>query len=280
MPIICENVRHIYDAETNHPIIAINDIVTTIKDDIITAVIGCTGSGKSTLIQHFNGLLLPTSGTIYINDFKIESNHNYKFKELRSKVGIVFQFPEYQLFDETVLKDVMFGPLNFKVPFEDAKKQAVLALKQVGIDESLYERSPIELSGGQKRRIAIAGILAMNPSILVLDEPTAGLDPKGAKDMMDLFNSLHKTIIMVTHDMDHVKNYSKDVIVLDKGHIIYNDTTINMFANSDILDKLNIEKPMIIKCIELLESKNIKIDKSILNIAELVNFLVEKINNG
>lgn len=249
---------------------ALFDINLEIDKNSFTAVIGHTGSGKSTLIQHINALLLPTSGVVNVNQSLItpvrirkyrrkleiiikskkktneekdiakslleESNKfsSYKKKKLRSEVGIVFQFPEYQLFEETVLKDVSFGPRNFGKSKEEALNLAKEALNRVGIDETYYERSPFELSGGEKRRVAIAGILAMKPNILILDEPTAGLDPLSSQKMMELFFEIYKqgiTIILVTHDMNHVLNYATHVVVMKDGKVERKTTPRELFAN-------------------------------------------------
>ena len=205
MPIAFEKVNYQYAPNTPFAYEALKNIDLAFELGKITAIIGPTGSGKSTLVQHLNALLLPTRGTVLVLDRTITHNDKPKeLKSLRKRVGLVFQFPEYQLFEETILKDIMFGPLNFKVDEATAKQQALAALNMVGLDESTAEKSPLDISGGQKRRVAIAGILAINPDVLVLDEPTAGLDPQGAKSMMELFVRLNrdhgKTILVVTHD--------------------------------------------------------------------------------
>lgn len=212
MSIEIRKLSHIYNEGTTFASVALDAIDLTIQEYCMTAIIGETGSGKSTLVQHLNALLLPSKGEIQINDRIIKADEKPKqLKALRKKVGLVFQFPEYQLFEETILKDVSFGPKNFGASEEEAEQRAKEVLKVVGLDESYYEKSPFECSGGEKRRVAIAGILAMDPEILVLDEPTAGLDPKGARDMMQLFvdiqKNYHKTILLVTHDMEHVLSY-------------------------------------------------------------------------
>ena len=277
MSIRFEKVTHIYEA-TPKDVVALNDLDLLINDNVITAIVGETGSGKSTLVQHLNCLLLPTKGTLSINDIVIQDNEKpNNLKELRRSVGLVFQFPEYQLFEETILKDVMFGPKNFGFSEEESLENAKDALKKVNIDESLYEKSPLELSGGQKRRVAIAGILAMKPKVIVLDEPTAGLDPQGAKEMMELFSSLNTTLIIVTHDMNHVLEYADYVVVVSNGKIIKNTDKISFFNDTKILNELNIEKPEIIKTKELLINNNINIDSNTISIEELVNDILRGI---
>ena len=277
MSIRFEKVTHIYEA-TPKDVVALNDLDLLINDNVITAIVGETGSGKSTLVQHLNCLLLPTKGTLSINDIVIQDNEKpNNLKELRRSVGLVFQFPEYQLFEETILKDVMFGPKNFGFSEEEALENAKDALKKVNIDESLYEKSPLELSGGQKRRVAIAGILAMKPKVIVLDEPTAGLDPQGAKEMMELFSSLNTTLIIVTHDMNHVLEYADYVVVVSNGKIIKNTDKISFFNDTKILNELNIEKPEIIKTKELLINNNININSNTISIEDLVNDILRGI---
>lgn len=280
MPIIIKELSHIYDNDTPFYKTAITHINLEIKDHLTTAIIGETGSGKSTLVQHLNALLKPTKGSVIVDEFTINSDEKkQKLKDLRKKVGLVFQFPEYQLFEETIIKDVMFGPLNFKVSKVEALENAKKALELVGIDETYYEKSPLDLSGGQKRRIAIAGILAMNPDIIVLDEPTAGLDPQGAKEIMELFKSLNKTTIIVTHDMDHVLNYADEVILLKDGSLMYHDKVKNFFNNHQIWNDLNIEKPMIIKTKELLIKKGFNINESSMDLKSIVRDIKKQVTN-
>lgn len=224
MPIRYEGLTHIYQEGTPFSYLALDDVSLEIKEGAFTAIIGETGSGKTTLVQHLNALLLPSKGKLQVLDRLITADQKPKqLKSLRKQVGLVFQFPEYQLFEETILKDVCFGPKNFGATEEEARDMAVKMLKLVGLDESYLDQSPFELSGGQKRRVAIAGILAMDPQVLVLDEPTAGLDPQGAKEMMDLFVELnktyHKTVLIVTHDMEHVLHSCDEVVVVAKGKI-------------------------------------------------------------
>ena len=236
------------------------------------------------MVQHLNALLLQSSGTVYVLDREIVANQKNKdLKSLRKKVGLVFQFPEYQLFEETIIKDVMFGPLNFKVTEEEARQKAMKALAMVGLDPSYFERSPLDISGGQKRRVAIAGILAIDPDVLVLDEPTAGLDPQGAKSMMELFVELnrthHKTILIVTHDMDHVLNYCDNVVVMKKGEILTHQQVNDFFfKGEDVLD-IEMALPQRLKFTEALRAKGFKLTDKIRNVQELALSIKKEISH-
>ena len=246
MSIKIKNVSFSYLTKTPNQVEALDNVSFEIKDHSITALIGHTGSGKSTLIQLLNALMIPSSGEIEVDDFLITSNRrkNKKIKELRQHIAAIFQFPEYQLFEETVEKDVAFGLKNYGVKEPIAIQKAHEALKEVGLDESFYKRSPFELSGGEKRRVAIAGILILNPNILVLDEPTAGLDPQGTKIVLQLIEKLHKagkTIILVTHDMDIVLNYATDVVVLKNGKLAFEGSPQELFKLSS--DDLALDVP-------------------------------------
>lgn len=282
MSITFTEVEHIYSENTPFAYHALKGVSLDIKDQSFTAIIGQTGSGKSTLIQHINALLLPTSGSIKINDYLITATDKpKKLKPLRQKAGLVFQFPEYQLFEETIEKDIIFGPMNFGVSEEDAKKIAHQVLKTVGLDESYLNKSPFDLSGGQKRRIAIAGILAMDPDILILDEPTAGLDPQGTKEMMNLFKRINesgKTIILVTHDMNHVLQYCDEVVVMNHGKVEKHDSVTNVFKDSDYLNSLGIDLPIITDFIIKLNKQGFNIDSSINNIDDLVMAIGGELN--
>ena len=244
---------------------ALTNINLDIKEGSFTAIIGETGSGKSTLIQNLNALLVPSEGEIKVDDFLITNNKkkNKKIKELRKKLAIVFQFPEYQLFEETVLKDVAFGVKNFGAKQNEAEEKAKIALASVGIDSSYYNKSPFELSGGERRRVAIAGILAIEPEILALDEPTAGLDMQGTIDIMNLVSEMNKngkTIILVTHDMDLVMKYTDNVIVLHDGEVLYQGKPHELFDNYD--EKMGIEIPALYRLGIALKEKGMKIDLS------------------
>ena len=264
MPVKINDLCYTYAPRTPSESEAIKDISLQIKDGSFNAFIGQTGSGKSTLIQCLNALLIPTSGSVEIDDFIVTSNKrkNKKIKELRKHVGVVFQFPEYQLFEDTVIKDVAFGPKNFGYSEQDALSLAKEALISVGLDESYFERSPFELSGGEKRRAAIAGILAINPDILILDEPTAGLDPQGTEIIMQLIDNWHKqgkTIILVTHDMDLVLKYAENVFVLNRGQLVFSGTPSALF-NSDKLDDMSIEIPPLFTFAKKLKERGFDID--------------------
>lgn len=276
MPLIeTRNLTYIYDKKDPNGFDALHDINIQIEKGDFVAIVGKTGSGKSTLVQTFNALLLPTSGETRVENFIITGDKkrlkkelkelpieaqkdNKKLSKLRKKVGMVFQFPEYQLFAENVLKDVMFGPKNFGLSEEEAKKKSIEALKSVGLNEKYFQKSPFELSGGEKRRVAIAGILASAPEILILDEPTAGLDPIGKREIMELIKKYHesgdKTIIVVTHDMDIVLNYAKKVIVLSDSKLIETLTPSELFNTHD-LTNYSLEIPIIYKFKNLLKSK-------------------------
>lgn len=251
MPIKINDLSYFYAKDSIMESKALDNVNLNIDDHKIISIIGQTGSGKSSLIQHLNAILIPSSGSVQVDEFIVDKDSAKKsYKNLRQKVGVVFQFSEYQLFEETIIKDVMFGPLNFNVEKEEAKQRAIKALELVGIDKSYYQRSPFELSGGQKRRVAIAGILAMQPDIIILDEPTAGLDPQGAIEMMNIFLDLNKnankTIIIVSHDMDFVYQYASEVILLDKGQVI---THMNkdLFFKSDYINQYNIDLPILVQ---------------------------------
>lgn len=280
MQIKISNLSYTYLAKTPNEVEALHNVSLDIPEDKITAIIGHTGSGKSTLIQTLNGLLLPTSGEVRVGEYLItnKKKKNKKIKELRKSLAIVFQFPEYQLFEETVEKDVAFGLKNYGYKEVEAIKLAHKALEEVGIDKSFYKRSPFELSGGEKRRVAIAGIIALNPDILVLDEPTAGLDPLGSKiilNLIDKFNKEGKTIILVTHDMNIVLNYSDHVVVMNDGKVAFEGTPSELFSGD--ISTYSIDVPELFKFVKLLESKGIKLDLSkIRTIDDLIYQLKEK----
>lgn len=249
MQIKFESVNHIYNANTPMEQRALYDINFDITDGQFLAIVGHTGSGKSTLIQHMNGLLKPSSGSITIGEKVIKSDEKNKgLKEVRQYVGLVFQFPEYQLFEETVEKDIMFGPMNYGVSEEEARQRAHDVIKLVRLDEAVLQHSPFNLSGGQMRRVAIAGILAMNPDVLVLDEPTAGLDPQGQHEMMEMFKTLHqeygKTIVLVTHDMNLVAQYAEEMIVMHRGVMKLKGTPQQVFKEVETLKECGITLPI------------------------------------
>ncbi|MDN5389615.1 MULTISPECIES: energy-coupling factor ABC transporter ATP-binding protein [Bacillus] len=258
MHIEIKDVEHRYQMKTPFERLAIYDVNAVINEGSYVAVIGHTGSGKSTLLQHLNGLLKPTKGQIRLGGDVLEAGKKNKhLKALRKKVGIVFQFPEHQLFEETILKDISFGPINFGMSRENAEEKAREMLKLVGLDEELSDRSPFELSGGQMRRVAIAGVLAMEPEVLVLDEPTAGLDPRGRKEIMDMFYSLHKqrklTTILVTHSMEDAAAYADELIVMHKGTVKAKGTPRELFSRKDDIAALGLDLPETIKFQKRLE---------------------------
>ena len=294
MSVVFKHLNFLYSPNSPLQVAALKDINLTIKDNSFTCLIGHTGSGKSTLVQQINALLVPNSGEVNVNGIIVTNKANQKaikkslkkekkeykqsfdIKELRKGVGLVFQFPEYQLFEETVLKDVYFGPKNFSYSNEEAEVLAKDALSLVGIDEELFERNPFELSGGQRRRVAIAGIITLKPKILILDEPTAGLDPQGSKEMMDLFEKIHQsgtTIIMVTHDMDNVIKYGTDVVVLSKGEIIKECKPYELFLDKEVLSSLSIEEPKVISFAKELNNNGYSINLE--NVKDVVSLVKE-----
>lgn len=248
MSIILDKVNYIYGQGTAYEMYALKDINLEIKDGQFIGVIGHTGSGKSTLIQHMNGLLRATSGTIYYNGEDIY-DEAYSMRKLRSKVGLVFQYPEHQLFETTILADVSFGPLNQGLDKNAAELRAFEALHGVGIPEELFEQSPFDLSGGQKRRVAIAGVLAMKPEVLILDEPTAGLDPKGRDEILDQIAKLHAdshiTVILVSHSMEDVAKYVERIIVMNQGSVMYDDVPKNVFRYYKELEQIGLAAPQV-----------------------------------
>ncbi|MED4789121.1 energy-coupling factor ABC transporter ATP-binding protein [Bacillus atrophaeus] len=274
MDITIKDVEHRYQVKTPFERLALYDINALIKEGSYVALIGHTGSGKSTLLQHLNGLLKPTKGQISLGDIVLQAGKkNKQLKALRKKVGIVFQFPEHQLFEETVLKDISFGPMNFGVRKEDAEQKAREMLKLVGLSEELLDRSPFELSGGQMRRVAIAGVLAMEPEVLVLDEPTAGLDPRGRQDIMDMFYELHTrgnlTTILVTHSMEDAASYADEIIVMHQGTIKATGTPRDLFAKGEEMADLGLDLPETIKFQRQLETAlGVKFEKPMLTIED------------
>lgn len=282
MAITFKSLSYIYDEGMPYAHHALKDINLNIEEGKITAIIGKTGSGKSTLVEHLNALLVPSSGSLEIEDTIIlPGKKNKGLKALRKKVGLVFQFSEYQLFEETILKDVAFGPKNYGASEQEAIAKAKLALKMVGIDESYYETSPFDLSGGQKRRIAIAGILALEPKIIVLDEPTAGLDPKGSQEMIDLFVKLNKkagiTVILVTHDNEIVYNYADNTVLMADGEVKYSGNTLELFNDKEKVKKFNILEPKILSVKNALNDKGFKIPSNVRTIEELAKYLSKEL---
>ncbi|WP_078433116.1 energy-coupling factor ABC transporter ATP-binding protein [Metabacillus halosaccharovorans] len=275
MDITFKNVEHRYQARTPFEKLALYDVNLSVKKESYVSIIGHTGSGKSTILQHLNGLLKPTEGSIQIGDHVIEAGKKQKnLKEVRRLVGIVFQFPEHQLFEETVEKDIAFGPMNFGVNEKDAYERARKSLQLVGLPESILQKSPFDLSGGQMRRVAIAGVLAMGPEVLVLDEPTAGLDPKGRKEMMDLFYRLKEernlTIILVTHSMEDAAKYADEMIVMHKGTIAMRGTPREIFSQGEKVTSYGLDLPETVKFQQKLKDKGLAFEEIPLTLDEAV----------
>lgn len=278
MSIILDKVNYIYSPNTAYEIKALNDISLKIEDGQFIGIIGHTGSGKSTLIQHLNGLMKATSGAIYFNGRDIYEN-DYDMKELRTKVGLVFQYPEHQLFETTIFDDVCFGPMNQGLDKNKAGLRAFEALRSVGMPEDLYYQSPFDLSGGQKRRVAIAGVLAMKPEVLILDEPTAGLDPKGRDEILDLIAKMHKerkiTVILVSHSMEDVAKYVERIIVMNDGSVMFDGTPGEVFLHYKELEKVGLAAPQVTYLIHGLSEKGIPVDLNATTVEEAKNSILK-----
>ena len=280
MDIRFKQVGFAYQAGTPFEMRALHDVTFSVKDGSYVAIIGHTGSGKSTILQHLNALLKPTEGLVELGDKTIDSTTGNKdLKPLRKKVGIVFQFPEAQLFEETVEKDIAFGPKNFGVSEEEALKIAAEVVKTVGLPEEVLKKSPFDLSGGQMRRVAIAGVLAMKPEVLVLDEPTAGLDPKGRLEMMEMFYKLNKeqnmTIVLVTHQMNDVSDYADHVIVIEAGNVVKEGSPKEVFSDGSWLLEKQLGVPTTLAFVEKLKEKGWSTDKMPLTLDELADAILE-----
>ena len=281
MDIRFKQVGFAYQAGTPFEMRALHDVTFSVKDGSYVAIIGHTGSGKSTILQHLNALLKPTEGLVELGDKTIDSTTGNKdLKPLRKKVGIVFQFPEAQLFEETVEKDIAFGPKNFGVSEEEALKIAAEVVKTVGLPEEVLKKSPFDLSGGQMRRVAIAGVLAMKPEVLVLDEPTAGLDPKGRLEMMEMFYKLNKeqnmTIVLVTHQMNDVSDYADHVIVIEAGNVVKEGSPNEVFSDASWLLEKQLGVPTTLAFVEKLKEKGWSTDKMPLTLDELAEAILEE----
>ncbi|MGE7604762.1 energy-coupling factor ABC transporter ATP-binding protein [Peribacillus sp. NPDC097675] len=275
MRITLDEVEYRYQINTPFEHLALHDVNISMELGTYTAIIGHTGSGKSTLLQHLNALLKPTKGQVIIGDRTIVAGRKEKLlRPIRQKVGIVFQFPEHQLFDETVEKDICFGPMNFGVSEAEAKELAKKAIVQVGLSEEFLDKSPFDLSGGQMRRVAIAGVLAMEPDVLVLDEPTAGLDPRGRKEIMDMFYELHKvrgiSTILVTHSMEDAAKYADDIIIMHKGTVFQKGTPQEIFSQPEQLLELGLDVPDTVRFqLKLQKELGVRFDHPCLNIEDL-----------
>ena len=266
-----ENVNFTYSPNTAYEIHALKNINLEIRDGEFIGLIGHTGSGKSTLVQHFNGLMKATSGVVYYNGENIYAE-GYSMKQLRSNVGLVFQYPEHQLFEVDVLTDVCFGPKNLGLPKEEVEARAKKALQMVGLKEKYYKQSPFELSGGQKRRVAIAGVLAMEPKVLILDEPTAGLDPKGRDEILDQIKRIHEenhiTIILVSHSMEDVAKYVDRIIVMNQGEAMYDGTPKEVFSHYKELEKVGLAAPQVTYIMNALAEKGFDVSTGATTIEE------------
>lgn len=282
MSIILDHVNYIYGADTPLAVKALDDICLQIPDGQFIGIIGHTGSGKSTLVQHLNGLMKATSGSIYFNGADIY-DAGYNMKELRSKVGLVFQYPEHQLFEMDVFTDVCFGPKNLGLDKKEVELRAYDALKKVGLPDELFYQSPFELSGGQKRRAAIAGVLAMKPEVLILDEPTAGLDPKGRDEILHQIKKLQTetgmTIILVSHSMEDVAEYVDRIIVMNKGRVMYDDIPQEVFKHYRELESVGLAAPQVTYILHELQNRGMNVDVNATTIEEaaetIMNALAE-----
>ena len=278
MSLRLEQVNYIYSPGTAYEKQALKDVSLTIDKGEFVGIIGHTGSGKSTLIQHFNGLVRPTSGKVYYNDLDIWEK-GYNLQELRFHVGLVFQYPEYQLFETDVLTDVCFGPKNMGLTVEEQKERAVQALRQVGVDESRFKKSPFELSGGQKRRVAIAGVLAMEPDVLVLDEPTAGLDPRGRDEILDRLAEMQSirgiSVILVSHSMDDVARYVDRLIVMNNSEKAYDAPQKEVFSHYKELEAMGLAAPQMVYIMHALADKGLPVDVNAGTVVEARDSILE-----
>ena len=281
MSIKIENLTHVYMPKSPFEKKALDNVNLVIEDGEFLALIGHTGSGKSTLIQHLNGLLEPTSGRILVDDIDI-TNKEAKLTEIRKKIGLVFQYPEYQLFEETIEKDIAFGPNNLELSSEEVSRRVKKSMEMVGLDYETYKNvSPFDLSGGQKRRVAIAGVLAMEPDIIILDEPTAGLDPKGRDKILKCIKDLHDKkgigVILVSHSMEDVANYAERIIVMNKGKVMYDDSPHKVFSHYKELEKMGLAAPQITYIMHILKEKGFNVDEDIINLEEAKESILKSI---
>lgn len=277
MPIILDKINYCYSQGTAYQIQALKDINLKIDDGQFIGIIGHTGSGKSTLIQHLNGLIRATSGTIYFNGEDIYAD-DYNMKDLRSQVGLVFQYPEHQLFETTIFEDVCFGPKNQGLDKKTVELRAFEALHNVGFPDELYDQSPFDLSGGQKRRVAIAGVLAMKPQVLILDEPTAGLDPAGRDEILNLIAKMHKelgiTVILVSHSMEDVAKYVERIIVMNSGEVMYDGTPKDVFHHYKELEAVGLAAPQVTYLMHELKEKGLDVNLDATTVEEARNSIL------
>lgn len=278
MAIILDHVSYVYSEETSYEIKALDDVSLTIQDGEFIGLIGHTGSGKSTFVQHLNGILKATSGAIYYNGEDIYDK-DYNMKNLRSKVGLVFQYPEHQLFEVDVFSDVCFGPKNLGLERKEAELRAFDALKQVGLEDEYFYQSPFDLSGGQKRRVAIAGVLAMKPEVLILDEPTAGLDPKGRDEILSLIKKLHDenhiTVVLVSHSMEDLANYVNRILVMAKGKVLMDDAPKEVFKRYKELETIGLAAPQVTYIMHELQEKGLRVNPDVTTIEEAKNEILK-----
>ena len=278
MSILVNHLVYKYNPGTPMESVAVDDVSFELKEGEFVGLIGHTGSGKSTLVQHLNGILKPTSGSVYYNGRDVFDG-DYDLKELRSHVGLVFQYPEHQLFETDVFKDVCFGPKNLGLSQKETELRAYKALKLVGIEDDFFYQSPFDLSGGQKRRVAIAGVLAMEPEVLVLDEPTAGLDPKGRDELLLQLKSVQKetgcTIVLVSHSMEDVAEYADRLLVMNKGKLIYDDKPVNVFRHADKLKEMGLGIPAITDAMYKLKASGFDVSTDILTVDQAVNEILK-----
>lgn len=281
MAIILDKVSYVYEKGTAMEMAALKDVNLVIPDGQFIGLIGHTGSGKSTLVQHLNGLMQPTSGNIYYNGEDINED-GYDKKTLRSKVGLVFQYPEHQLFEIDVFKDVCFGPKNMGLDEKEVQLRAYAALKQVGLEDEYFYQSPFDLSGGQKRRVAIAGVLAMKPDVLILDEPTAGLDPKGRDEILDQIAALREemgiTVILVSHSMEDVAKYVDRIIVMNQGSVMYDDEPKNVFGHYKELEGVGLAAPQVTYIMQELKKRGLSVNTDVITIEEAKKEILKALN--
>lgn len=283
MSIVIENLKYVYNEGTPFESIAIDDVNLVIEDNDFVGLIGHTGSGKSTLIQHLNGLIKPTAGSIVVNGMDI-TKKGISLIEVRKKVGLVFQYPEYQLFEETIYKDIAFGPEKLGLSHEEVEERVIEAMITVGLDpEDMREKSPFELSGGQKRRVAIAGVIAMRPDILILDEPTAGLDPHGRDEILGQIKQIHRknktTIILVSHSMEDMSTLAEKLVVMNRGKIEFVGTPKEVFRHEDRLNQIGLGVPKVVTLMNALKAKGYDIDPDIITMEEAKNQILKLIRS-